>query len=109
MGRNMRKIDIKLSKMKRLCECSNGCHETATQMHHVFPQTNANRKLYGDLLDADENIKFASNRCHKEMGHFTEVEFCEALGITPRSKTAQNKARFSHSAEGCIKLSKHNI
>jgi len=90
----MRKIDIKLTKMKRLCECSKGCLETAMQHHHLFSQTNANRKLYGDLVDEDENIKFVSNKCHEKMGHFTEIEFCDALGIEIRSKVAQNKARF---------------
>lgn len=96
----MRKIDIKLSKFKRICECSALCVEIGTQHHHRYPDTKNNRKLYGDLLDEDENIKFASNKCHEKMGHFTEVEFCEAIGIEPRSKTGRLKARFTQSADG---------
>ena len=91
----MRKIDVKLSKVKVFCECCVYCKERGTQHHHLFPDTKNNRKLYGDLLDENENILFASNRCHEKMGHYSEVEFAEAIGIQPRSKVAQGKARFA--------------
>ena len=90
----MKKIDIKLNKVKVFCECKGFCLQRGTQHHHMFPNTKNNRKLYGDLLDEDENILFASNRCHEKMGHYSEVEFCEALGIEPRSKVGRSKARF---------------
>lgn len=65
------------------------CNKRADHAHHKFSQTKLNRKLYGDLLDDSDNICFLCYNCHlnKPIPKFTEIEFCEALGIEPRSKT----------------------
>jgi hypothetical protein len=62
------------------------------QFHHKFPQTKVNKKLYGDLIHSDVNRQLVCENCHtshasKGLIHWSEREFCEALGIAPRSKT----------------------
>ena len=105
----MRKYDIKLSEVFYLCEVP-GCYNRATDKHCRFPETRTNIKLYKNLIFADFNIMYACNACNGSHAHipkediWDEKTFCKkAGGIEPRSKSAQNKARFSHSAEGCIK------
>lgn len=92
----IRKIDIKLSQDLRLCECGTpGCWRRATQTHHLFCNSKPNRKLYGDLLDHNKNIKWVSHDCHPDMKNISEREFCEMLKIEPRSKTEKQK-RYKH-------------
>lgn len=87
-----KKIDVKLSEDMRLCECGKpGCWRRATQCHHQFPDTKPNRKLYGDLLDHNKNIKWVSHDCHADVPNISEKEFCEMLKIEPRSKTLRQK------------------
>jgi hypothetical protein len=67
------------------------------QTHHLFSQTKLNKKLYGKLIDDPRNVMYLCEKCHlwKEIPKFTEIEFCKALGIPARSKTAKliEKAR----------------
>lgn len=73
---------------KHICEiCGSGF---AVGRHHKFSQTKWARKLYCDLLDYPKNIQWACGNCHT--GHasaklicWNEREFCEAIGIAPRS------------------------
>lgn len=59
--------------------------------HHKFHNTKWARKLYGTLLDDRRNIDDVCGDCntsHAGIGlvHWTEKNFCEALGIEMRSK-----------------------
>lgn len=60
----------------------------ASDKHHLFSQTSWARKLYGKLIDDPRNIIHLCNGCHttKVIPKMNELEFCEALGIAPRSK-----------------------
>jgi len=91
----MRKIDIKLNKVKVLCE-TEGCSKNAIHHHHIYSDSKEARKLYGSMVDDDRNIILLCEDCHnwKPLLKYTEWEFCEALGIEPRSKVARGKARF---------------
>jgi hypothetical protein len=68
------------------------CHKNrATQRHHKFPQSKPNRKLYGALLDDPRNAVPACADCngsHANVIIWSEIEFCRALGIETRSKSA---------------------
>lgn len=62
--------------------------------HHKFSQTKWAKRLYGELIHAPANIQFACNGCHASHAspnliHWSEAEFCQALGLEPRSKTAR--------------------
>jgi hypothetical protein len=62
----------------------------ATQRHHKFSQTKWARELYGDLLDDARNIQLCCADCHvshasPNLIHWSECEFCKALGIEPES------------------------
>jgi predicted CXXCH cytochrome family protein len=64
--------------------------------HHKWPQTKWAKKLYKELIHAPINIQLACNGCHAghsspKLIHWTEKQFCEALGIQPRSKTERGK------------------
>ena len=71
------------------------CHicfeKPAQQIHHKFPQTDNNRELYGELLDDPENTLPVCCDCHPKAEHYTEKEFCDILGIEPRSKSGSFK------------------
>jgi 5-methylcytosine-specific restriction endonuclease McrA len=71
---------------KKICEQCGSKHNV--QIHHLFSNSKVNRKLYGELLDAPENLMLLCESCHlwKPIPKFTELEFCQALNITPRSK-----------------------
>jgi len=82
-----------------LCEICG--REKATQCHERFPDTKTNFRLYGDLLYTRENTMFACAHCHASHAKhgqglvvWDEMEFCAALCIEPRSKTARAKAMF---------------
>jgi 5-methylcytosine-specific restriction endonuclease McrA len=57
-------------------------------MHHLFSQTKINKKLYGNLLHDKTNILILCLDCHitKPIPKQSELEFCEKLGIEPKSK-----------------------
>lgn len=62
--------------------------------HHKFPKRKWAMRLYRDLIHSQANIQFACNGCHASHAspnliHWNEQQFCEALGLQPRSKTAQ--------------------
>ena len=81
--------------MKSNCELCGSKYRVGR--HHRFPQTKWARRLYGELLDNPKNIMRACVNCHAshastELTHWSEKEFCEALGIEPRSKTERGKA-----------------
>jgi len=66
------------------------------QKHHKFSQTKWARRLYGKLLDDPRNIQIVpaeENISHagKSLIMWDEHEFCQALGIEPRSKVAQSR------------------
>ena len=80
----------------KLCPCCKK-YSTAFQRHHKFSQTKWARKLYGDLLDDPKNILNVCAGCntshsHPDLIHWGELEFCQALGIQPRSKLNKNKS-----------------
>jgi hypothetical protein len=60
----------------------------ATERHHLFSQTKWARKLYGNLIDHPLNIRLLCYDHHhnKPLDKWTEQEFCDAIGIEPRSK-----------------------
>ncbi len=89
----MKKINIKLSEIYFFCECEENCHERATQHHHIFPDTKVNRRLYGKRLDHDLNIKLANHNHHANMPNMSELEFCEMLGMEPKSKVLSRSQR----------------
>jgi hypothetical protein len=62
-------------------------------MHHMFPQTNLNKRLYGDLIHDERNIFYVCLDCHltKAIPSLNELEFCRKLGIKPKSKTYKYK------------------
>jgi len=101
------KKNVKLSKENLFCECeADGmrCFNRATDKHCRFPETKRNIKMYGrELIFADFNIMFTCNACNGSHAHipkkdiWDENKFCKEAGITPRSKIAKQKARFSHS------------
>jgi len=75
-----------------LCEvCKKHFNVSKIQRHHLFSQSKLNRRLYGKLIDDPKNIKFLCDDCHlnKPIPKFTEIQFCDALGIVPRSKTGR--------------------
>jgi hypothetical protein len=65
------------------------------QGHHLFPQTKLNRKLYPDFINDERNKIMLCSICHlnKSVPHYTEKEFCEIMGIEPRSKSGKNYFR----------------
>ena len=57
---------------------------------HLCGNTNF-KVVYGDLLDDPRNILEVCSSCntshaHPDLIHWGELEFCQALGIDPRSK-----------------------
>ena len=90
----MRKKDFDLKSFHLPCEntiCPKSltCHRVATAKHHLFSDTKANRKKYGkSAIDSDKNIIFIDNGCHitRTILKFSELEFCEALGIEKAGK-----------------------
>lgn len=59
--------------------------------HHKFKQRAWVRKLYGDLLDNPKNLVYnlCNSKCHPDADSndtWSELEFCNALKIEPRSK-----------------------
>ena len=69
-----------------MCE-GKDCNAKATERHHMFSQNKVNRKLYGNLLDDPRNIQMLCYDCHhnKPVKKLSEIDFCELLGIEPRS------------------------
>lgn len=67
----------------KLCKINQSEHK-----HHLFSQTKWARKLYGNLIDDPRNLMELCSVCHlnKPIPKYTEIEFCNALGIEPRSK-----------------------
>lgn len=63
------------------------------QRHHLFSQTNVNKRLYPDFIHDNRNILIVCADCHltKTIPKYTEKEFCKVMGITPRSKTERFK------------------
>jgi hypothetical protein len=66
------------------------CHDRNTEhRHHLFSDTDQNRRLYGKkLLDSDFNLIPVCSVCHlyKPIPKLSEREFCEKAGIEVRSK-----------------------
>ena len=67
------------------------------QRHHKFSQSKWAKKLYGELIHDARNIVILCANCHlnKPIPKWNELEFCNVLGIDPRSKTAQAKIQIS--------------
>jgi len=86
-----KKINTVLSKEYVRCENKKPCLNQASNHHHLFIDSKMNHKLYGKLIDNDINIQLLCAYCHINARHMTETEFCEKLGIEPRSKAARNK------------------
>jgi hypothetical protein len=82
-----------------MCEV---CHtKKATQRHEKFPQSKINLRLYGDLIYHRDNTLLTCSNCNTShagkawgLTVWGEREFCEAMGIVPRSKTLQAKIKF---------------
>ena len=76
------------SEYYALCTC---CYKPASQVHHKFPQRSWAKKLYGNLIHDKRNLQEVCDKCHigkesPKLIHWTEQQFCEALGIEVRSK-----------------------
>ena len=95
-----KKIKIKLSEDYHICE-GHRCFDRATEKHHIFSDTKINRSLYGKSIDHDNNIMLVCYDCHhnKPLQKFSEVEFCEAVGVKPMGKTLRFK-RFDFGRVG---------
>jgi len=67
--------------------CKEPC--SLIQRHHLFSQTKVNKRLYPEHIHRPENIINVCVDCHlnKPIPKYTEREFCEVMGIAPRSKT----------------------
>jgi hypothetical protein len=66
------------------------CGKPASQMHHRFPQTKVNKRLYGELIHDQRNLEPMCANCHvshAKVSVWRERDFCRALGIEVRSKT----------------------
>ena len=76
--------------MIKLCE---KCGKPATDRHHKFSQSKLNKKLYKDYIHSEMNIQYLCQNCHlfKPVDKLTELEFCEIIGIEPRSKSGKDK------------------
>jgi len=62
----------------------------ATQLHHLFPQSKHNIKLYGALIHHPDNIQAVCHNCHMNKAHhLTEKQFCDMFSIKPRSKSLE--------------------
>jgi len=73
--------------------CQICCEHPAEHVHHLFSQSKRNRELYGKLIDHPLNTIPVCSVCHlwKGVPKFTEKEFCDKLGIEPKSKTEKMK------------------
>jgi hypothetical protein len=71
------------------CPCDICGVKVAEQRHHIFSQTEKNRKLYGKLIDDAKNIMYVCRDCHPKAKHMSEKEFCSKLGIETRSKSGK--------------------
>ena len=81
--------------MKHYRHCEKCFSKVADHRHHLFSNTKINRLLYGKYLDYPKNIMYLCSDCHlnKAVPKMTELEFCEKLGIKPRSKNLKFKNR----------------
>lgn len=82
--------------MKRCPACKR--MKTIFHKHHKFHNTKWARNVYGKLIDHCLNIDVVCADCnssHSGIGltHWSEREFCEALGIEMRSKHGIYSAR----------------
>jgi len=64
--------------------------------HHKYHQTKYARKLYTEIIDHPKNVQWACADCHAghrspKLIHWTEEQFCWALGIKAISKIAKMK------------------
>ena len=80
--------------MSELCEKCN--KQPAIQEHHKFSQGTPRgwrRRLYKKLLDHPLNIMKVCQDCHtnERAMKWSEVQFCLALGISPRSKQGKEE------------------
>lgn len=77
-----------------LCKC---CRKRPSdQKHHLFSNTKWARKLYGALIDDPRNLMDCCGACNAshanpDLIHWSELDFCNALGIEPRSKIMKGR------------------
>jgi len=78
---------------KNMTECPLcGKEVLALQRHHKFSQSKRNKELYPDFINDTRNIQYVCADCHvghrsHKLVHWSELAFCEVMGIIPRSKT----------------------
>jgi len=74
--------------------CEKCGKKQATEIHHRFSQTKANKSLYGKLIHHPKNLQKICYNCHhtKALDKWSEKEFCQALGIEPKSKSSVMRA-----------------
>jgi len=77
-----------------ICEACN--KNKATQLHHKFSQTKWAKKLYGVSIHDGKNLQHVCADCHTSHAspfliHWSEQEFCDAMGFKPRSKVGRMK------------------
>ena len=62
----------------------------ATTAHHMFEQYNWRKELYIDYIHDKRNLQYLCSKCHLNklpgIRFMNEKEFCEVMGIKPRSK-----------------------
>ena len=74
--------------------CEKCKRQLATERHHKFSQTKANRKKYGKLIDDTKNIMYLCYGCHhnklRREDKMNEREFCELMDMPMYSKASRN-------------------
>ena len=60
----------------------------ADSLHHLFPQTKDNKRLYPDFIHDNRNLLlvYSGNHLNRPMPHINEAEFCAIMDIEKRSK-----------------------
>lgn len=70
------------------------CRQSTGGRHHKFSKTygkTGTAKIYKDVIDHPDNIIYLCYDCHmwKSLEKWTEKEFCEKMGIEPRTKSGK--------------------
>jgi hypothetical protein len=63
-------------------ECS-FCRANENVLPNLIYKRNSYNSCYGDLLDKEENKIYTCSKCISKISHWTEVQFCDAIGIEP--------------------------
>ena len=80
--------EIESANYKMLCEICG--IRRATDKHHKFKKYKWRIRVYGGLMHDGKNLQNVCHQCHMNESEgllvWSEYEFCEAIGIKPKSK-----------------------